>query len=615
MKIRAICAAVVLALACVLLAGCSRGNERTLLVYMCGSNLETKQGLAGKNIDELLAADIPADTRVVIQTGGSKTWRSHGISNEKLQRYEVQDRQLRLIEEHDNASMGAAATLQDFLSWGAKSYGAKENILVLWDHGGKSGGKICFDETFDNDALDRSELSEAFKGANLPFKFDIVVFDACFMATLENAATMDDFARYLIASQEVVPSNGIDYKELVQKMGTTGPEDLGQAVCDDYLRKSEARGKGAAASLSLMDLSKTGDMVKSLSDICDRMVPMLEAGDGPSKLANTAKSSAIYGTKSPSNLIDVENFLTTAEVMAPDLEIDDTLLKQSEFVLLSRNGDSSDTMGVSLYFPFEYDREDMREYLASCPIEGYAKLLRRTYENIPARTVSFKDRGSIAADGDFSISLEPGSGRYVASVMHTLSRQDPRDPGNYVIMGTGCEVEYDWSNLSFASNFRPAWPAFQGQHLLTSVYLLYPDLVIYSAPVWAQGEDTELLVGYEFSGSYDKGSYVECCLWGGVDSNGTPSREFKALEPGTQVAARTAKGPNRGDLVRQPAVAVRDDMGEDGSNLVSDAPLEDGRYRFQFVVTDILGNKFNSDFGIFEVADGQARLVEVQPQG
>jgi hypothetical protein len=67
-KIRAICVTVVLTLACVLLGGCANGagNEHTLLIYMCGSNLETEQGLAGKNIDELLAADIPAGTKVIL---------------------------------------------------------------------------------------------------------------------------------------------------------------------------------------------------------------------------------------------------------------------------------------------------------------------------------------------------------------------------------------------------------------------------------------------------------------------------------------------------------------------------------------------------------------------
>lgn len=95
-----------MALACILCGGCVRAAGKvscTLFIYLCGSDLETKQGLASKNIDELLSVDIPDDARIIIQTGGSTTWRSHDISHEKLQRYEVRDRQLRLLDELDNA--------------------------------------------------------------------------------------------------------------------------------------------------------------------------------------------------------------------------------------------------------------------------------------------------------------------------------------------------------------------------------------------------------------------------------------------------------------------------------------------------------------------------------
>lgn len=66
----------------------------TLFIYMCGSNLETKQGLASKNIDELLAAEVSDDFNIVIQTGGAKTWRHHDISSSEAQRYIIKDGEL-----------------------------------------------------------------------------------------------------------------------------------------------------------------------------------------------------------------------------------------------------------------------------------------------------------------------------------------------------------------------------------------------------------------------------------------------------------------------------------------------------------------------------------------
>lgn len=73
--------------------GCGKtsGGKKTIFIYMCGSNLETKQGLAGKNIDEILTANFGNNINIVIQTGGAKTWRSHDIDSNAIQRYEVKD--------------------------------------------------------------------------------------------------------------------------------------------------------------------------------------------------------------------------------------------------------------------------------------------------------------------------------------------------------------------------------------------------------------------------------------------------------------------------------------------------------------------------------------------
>lgn len=64
-------------------------KDKTLFIYMCGSNLETKKGLAGKNIDEILSADIYDDMNIVIETGGALEWQSYGIDSSVLSRYEL----------------------------------------------------------------------------------------------------------------------------------------------------------------------------------------------------------------------------------------------------------------------------------------------------------------------------------------------------------------------------------------------------------------------------------------------------------------------------------------------------------------------------------------------
>jgi len=55
---------------------------------MCGSNLETKQGRASQNINEILEANLEDNLNIVIETGGAQAWRSHDIDSNAIQRYE-----------------------------------------------------------------------------------------------------------------------------------------------------------------------------------------------------------------------------------------------------------------------------------------------------------------------------------------------------------------------------------------------------------------------------------------------------------------------------------------------------------------------------------------------
>ena len=146
-----------------MLCGCGVENtgrkkgDKTVFIYMCGSNLETKQGLAGKNIDEILTASVGDDVNIVIETGGAATWRSHNIDNNALQRYEVAGGSLNLIESLPNGNMGESETLGNFLKWGMENYPAEHNMLVFWDHGGGSAKGVCFDENYSFDSLSLAE--------------------------------------------------------------------------------------------------------------------------------------------------------------------------------------------------------------------------------------------------------------------------------------------------------------------------------------------------------------------------------------------------------------------------------------------------------------------------
>ena len=242
-------------------------NSKTLFIYMCGSNLETKQGLAGKNIDELLTASVGDDVNIVIETGGAATWRSHNIDNNALQRYEVKDGSLNLIESLPNGNMGESETLGDFLKWGSENYPAERDMLVLWDHGGGSAKGVCFDENYSFDSLSLAELKEALDNAQLKSKLDFITFDACLMATIEVVSVMSDYSDYMIASEEIIPAGGMDYKAMCEAFASDkSNEEIGKKICDSFMDKCKSTGKDTYSTLSLINLSNADELVKQFNE-------------------------------------------------------------------------------------------------------------------------------------------------------------------------------------------------------------------------------------------------------------------------------------------------------------------------------------------------------------
>ncbi|MGN0596637.1 MAG: clostripain-related cysteine peptidase, partial [Ruminiclostridium sp.] len=121
----------------------------TVLLYICGSDLESLYSSATDDIEEIAAAEYSEDVRVVIQTGGANEWHN-GVSSEAIQRFVKTEDGIDCVEELDDANMGAPETLSDFVSWGVENYPARKMGLILWDHGGGSIGGVCNDEKNDD---------------------------------------------------------------------------------------------------------------------------------------------------------------------------------------------------------------------------------------------------------------------------------------------------------------------------------------------------------------------------------------------------------------------------------------------------------------------------------
>ncbi|MCI6068311.1 MAG: clostripain-related cysteine peptidase [Galactobacillus timonensis] len=189
----------------------------TIMVYLCGSDLESSGGLASLNLEEMCSAVLPEDVNVLVETGGTSTWYWDGIETDVLGRYQVMDGSLEEAETVELASMGDPSTLTDFIQWGIETYPSEHYGLILWDHGGGNADGVCYDELYDGDNLTLPELGSALSDTGSTL--DFIGFDACLMASLETAKAVSGAGYYLVASQETEPGQGWDYASILNAIG------------------------------------------------------------------------------------------------------------------------------------------------------------------------------------------------------------------------------------------------------------------------------------------------------------------------------------------------------------------------------------------------------------
>ena len=114
--------------------------------------------------------------------------------------------------------MADPETLKDFIRWSAATCPAKKYALVLWDHGSGALGGIIIDELFHDDIMYLYELKEALDGSGV--QLEALVIDACLMANLETAWAVKDAAKWMVASEEIVPGRGTAVRDWLRELYT-----------------------------------------------------------------------------------------------------------------------------------------------------------------------------------------------------------------------------------------------------------------------------------------------------------------------------------------------------------------------------------------------------------
>ena len=324
----------------------------TIMVYMCGTDLESKSGMATADLTEMAKATLSDRVNVLVYTGGCTRWQNNIVSSSVNQIYKVESGGLRCLVDNDGSkAMTKGSTLTDFIKWCAKNYPANRNELIFWDHGGGTLSGYGYDEKNKNGgSMTLSVIDSALGNAGV--KFDFIGFDACLMATTENALMLTDYADYLIASEETEPGVGwyyTDWLTKVSKNPSISTLEIGKQIIDDFVTVCGQTCSGQKTTLALIDLAELQNTAPSdLQSFAASTTELLKSNNY--KTVSDARSTAREFSPSSKidqvDLVDLAAHIGTKESQA----LANTLLSAVKYNRTSTN--MTNAYGLSIYFPY-----------------------------------------------------------------------------------------------------------------------------------------------------------------------------------------------------------------------------------------------------------------------
>ena len=347
----------------------SQEKNWTLLVYLIGADLESKNDAGTTDIIEMIDAGATDNVNVVVLTGGAdkEGWRVpsaqlYNNGEETVLDYDAGGKQ-----------MSSSENVTAFVNWALDKYPGDKVAMTFWNHGSDVRG-------YGNDEVSGTNLAvpkikEALANTNFITnnnKFELLGFDACLMGNLETVSTLQEFANYYIGSEEQEPGHGWNYTPIIQSLNTANAsftgDDLGRVIVDGFLSQATTE-ETTAVTLGVINTAKVSALENSLVTLFNLLV-----SDSKIQKLHKARAKAEEYSKSINNpeysedMVDIGDLMVKLKGFAPELstEIDDVLAKLQEAIVYSRNDMARPrATGLSMYIPHNVlvDQEELYKIL------------------------------------------------------------------------------------------------------------------------------------------------------------------------------------------------------------------------------------------------------------
>ena len=369
----------------------------TVMIYMCGTDLESKSSMATSDIVEMTKASLSDKVNVILYTGGCTKWNNNIISAKTNQIYMVKNGGLScLVPDDGDKAMTDPKTLTHFINWCSTNYPASRNQLILWDHGGGSVSGFGYDQKYARaGSMSLPQIKSAVKDSGV--LFDVIGFDACLMATAETALALSGSADYLLASEETEPGTGWYYTNWLTSLSknTSIPTtELGRQVIDDFVDVSARQARGQSTTLSLVDLSELkATFPDSFTSFADGINGLLDSNKYTT-IASARKNTREFARSSHINQYDLVHL--AKNLGTPEgKELADVILSAVKYNRTS--SDMTNSYGLAVYFPSQ------NKYTDTMTATYKALELSSSYSDSFRKIAAVQEAGQAVSGGSHSL--------------------------------------------------------------------------------------------------------------------------------------------------------------------------------------------------------------------
>ncbi len=192
-------------------------DEWTILSYGAGNNnLDYSEGGNSYTIEDVQEYQKTGSTDKVnvvamvasLKTGGNAKY----YHVEKFPDDLGDNLSSTVLEDVGGKDMSDPQTLKDFLTYGITHYPAKRYMVIIDDHGAGWPGSCVDEQNGSGNQMSMVDMSAAFESVASQTKigkFEIVAFHACLMSMVEVAYQLRSSAKYLVASEFVLPMESV----------------------------------------------------------------------------------------------------------------------------------------------------------------------------------------------------------------------------------------------------------------------------------------------------------------------------------------------------------------------------------------------------------------------